>query len=356
MATIEQLLHEAYSHWDDGPRLARLGREIHDRNRLDHAQRVLGRAVELVPDDTEAWAHLSYAHFRSLDDEQGREVLRRGIDVTGRDGLKSTLASFSEGEEASRLREELTDSTDPRARAGLLSDRFWSGDKEAAFQELKDLVAEHVGEDAPADTLIWLLIRAKHANAIEGLDFHEEGIPLLDERIARRPDEIGAWSMKLMMLGAEQDWDGILETTRAALEHFPDDESVMQLRARAYREKGDEDHALLWFNRAIGAKPSFAGARIELAKLYEKQGKLDLAEEVFRDLQIANPHYAFSPLSLALFLSRRERWEEAETLFLQAWRTMPEFLKPSVLGNPDADPLLQRDAVKAVVGAEEKDS
>ena len=71
MATIEQLLHDAYTHWDDGPRLARLGREIHDRNRLDHAQRVLARALELVPDDTDAWAHLSYAYFRSLDDERG---------------------------------------------------------------------------------------------------------------------------------------------------------------------------------------------------------------------------------------------------------------------------------------------
>ena len=352
MATIEQLLHEAYSHWDDGPRLARLGREIHDRNRLDHAQRVLARALELVPDDTDAWAHLSYAHFRSLDDERGRAVLREGVERTGDDGLKMTLAQFTEGEEAGRLRQEIQGTTDLGARASLLSDRFWAGEKDEALDGMRALIAEHPGEDDPQDRYVWMLIRARHSNAIEGLDLRTEGIPLLDARIAKRPDEIAAWSLKLMMLGAEQDWAGILETTERALEHFPDEETVMQLRARAFRKTGDDDRAVLWFNRAIGAKPSFAGARIELAKLYERQGKLDLAEEVFRDLLVANPDYAFAPVGLALFLSRRERWEEAESLFLGAWQDMPAFLKPSVLGNPDAGPLLEREVVRAVVGAE----
>lgn len=356
MATIEQLLHEAYSHWDDGPRLARLGREIHDRNRLDHAQRVLGRAVELEPDDADAWAHLSYAYFRSFDDEQGRDVLRRGVEASGSDGLKMTLANFSEGEEADRMREELKGTTDVGARAGQLSDRFWAGEKEEALEGLKTLVAEHPDEDDPQDTLLWMLIRARHSNAIEGLDLCEEGIPVIDARIAKRPDEVGAWSLKLMMLGAEKDWNGILETTKEALEQFPDEESVMQFRARAFRETGDEERAILWFNRAIGAKPSFAGARIELGKLYEQQGRLDLAEEVFRDLVVANPGYAFSSISLALFLSRREQWDEAEQLLIEAWPTLPEFVKPGVLANPDAQPLLERAAVKAVVDAEAKDS
>ena len=356
MATVEQLLHEAYTHWDDGPRLARLGRELHDRNRLDHAQRVLAQAVALAPDDTDAWAHLSYAYFRSLDDQTGREVLRRGLEATGSDRLKMSLAQFAEAEEAAELRKELADTTDLGARAGLLADRFWAGEQSEALAGLESLIAEHPDEDDPGDTLMWLLIRAKHSNAIEGLDLHVRGIPLADERIAKRPDEVSAWSLKLMMLAAEKDWLGILATTQAALERFPDEETVMQLRARAYRETGDEDRATLWFNRAIGAKPSFAGARVELAKLYEKQGKLDLAEEVFRDLLASNPAYAISPISLALFLARREQWEEAERLLIEAWQGLPPFLKPSVLHNPDAQPLLEREAVQAVVAAGEQDS
>lgn len=353
MATIEQLLHEAYAHWDDGPRLARLGREIHDRNRLDHAQRILGRAVELVPDDTEAWAHLSFAWFRAQDDERGREVLRRGIEASGSDALKATLAQFSEGDEAARLREELKRSEAIGAQTSRLTDRFWAGEKEEALAGLRALIAEHPGEEDAEDSLLWTLIRAKHANALEGLDLREEAVPMVDRRIAEHADAVSPWSLKLMMLAAEKDWGAILATTRDALEHFPDDETVMQFRARAFREMGDEDRAVLWFNRAIGAKPSFAGARIELARLYERQEKLDLAEEVFRDLVAANPGYGFSRISLALFLSRREQWKEAEQLLLEAWEDLPEYMRPALLHNPDAKALLEREVVQAVVKPEE---
>ena len=356
MTTITELLEEAYSHWDDGPRLARLGREIQDRNRLEHAKRVLGRAVELSPDETDAWAQLSFAHFRSLDDEGGQDVLRRGIEATDSDRLRSTLAQFSAGEEAEGLREALKESQDLRARSGRISDRFWAGEKDEALTELRGLIESHPDEDGPQESLLWILIRARHSGAVEGLDLHDEAIPLADRRIARRPDEIAAWSLKLMMLSAEKDWDGILATTRDALARFPDEESVMQIRARAYRETGDEERAILWFNRAIGAKPSFAGARIELARLYERQGKLELAEEVFRDLQIANPDYGFTPVSLALFLARQERWEEAEPILIEGWEKLPAYMRPALLGNPDAKPLLEREAVKAVIEAEEAQS
>lgn len=356
MATIEQLLHEAYTHWDDGPRLARLGREIHDRNRLDHAQRVLGRAVELAPDDVVAWAHLSYAYFRALDDERGREILRQAIEATGSDTLRATLASFSEGDEAARLHEEIATSDDLGARTNTLSRRFWEGDDAAkveALEALRGLAAEHPDADDPQETLLWTLLRARSTSAIPNLDLREEAVPIADRRIERDPDAVSAWSLKLMLLAAEKDWPAILETSHAALERFPDEETVMQFRARAFREAGDEDRAVLWFNRAIGAKPSFAGARIELAKLYERQDKLDLAEEVFRDLQTASPDYAFSPISLALFLARRERWDEAEALVLEGWRRLPAFMRPALLHNPDAKPLLAREAVQRVVAAEE---
>lgn len=350
--TIEQLLQEAYTHWDDGPRLSRLGQEIHDRNRLDHARRVLGRAVELVPEDVEAWAHLSYAHFRALDDEGGLAVLRRGVEATGSDGLKMTLAQFAGGEEAERLRAELAESADPGVRAGQLSDRFWKGEKEEALTGLRRLVEEHPDAQDPKDTLVWTLMRARSTNALEDLDLRDEAVPLADARIEAQPDQVAAWALKLMMLNAEADWDAILETTQNALERFPDEETVMQFRARAFREKGDEERAVQWFLRAIGAKPSFAGARVELGKLYERQGRYDLAEEVFREIPKANPDYPYAPVSLALYLARRERWDEAERLLVDAWPAIPELLQSALRNNPDAKPLLEREVVQAAISEE----
>ena len=168
--------------------------------------------------------------------------------------------------------------------------------------------------------------------------------------ISEKPESIRGYWMKLMMLQAEKDWSALLETTGRALEHMPDEETVMQFRARAFRELGDEEHAAVWLQRAIGAKPSFAGARVELGRLLEKQGKLDLAEEVFKEIPVANPDYPMGPLSFALFCARQERWEEAEKALLGAWPNLPESFRQAVKQNPEAQPLLEREAVKQVVG------
>ena len=49
MPTIDDLLSEAYCNWDNPEVLSRTGRELQNRNRLDHARRILHRAVELDP-------------------------------------------------------------------------------------------------------------------------------------------------------------------------------------------------------------------------------------------------------------------------------------------------------------------
>jgi tetratricopeptide (TPR) repeat protein len=155
--------------------------------------------------------------------------------------------------------------------------------------------------------------------------------------------------MKLMLLSAEKDHDGVIRTGLGALARFPDEESVMQFVGRAFREKGDADRAALWFARAIGAKHSFAGARVDLARLLEGQGKLDPAEEILREIPAANPGYAQGPVSLALFLARRERWAEAETLLLEAWPKLADWQRENLKRNPDAALLLGRDNVKKAI-------
>ena len=65
MSTVEDLLIEAYSHWDDAETLARTGRELQSRTRLEAAREILTRAIELRPDsDPDSWARLSFAQFR----------------------------------------------------------------------------------------------------------------------------------------------------------------------------------------------------------------------------------------------------------------------------------------------------
>jgi len=160
MPTVNDLIREAYSHWDDAKILSRTGRELHDRNRLDITKEVLARAVELDAGEEDAWVYLAFAYYRSFGDEEGSETLRRGIEATGSDDLKATLGNFTPDEEESkRLLAEVEGSEVPGIRSALASRRFYRGEKEA-LDEVRRLLEQHrpvaelpqpVGHDQPGD-------------------------------------------------------------------------------------------------------------------------------------------------------------------------------------------------------------
>ena len=354
MPTIEDLLAEAYCNWDNPKVLSRTGRELQNRNRLDHARRILHRSVELDPTgDPDAWDYLAFAYYRDMLSDEGTEVLRKGIEATGSDGIRSTLAGFSDDEEEkTRLREELAETTEPGAKAGLLWQRFHAGEAAEALEALEALRAEHPDDGNVRDTMLWMYIFARQRNAVVGLDLPEKAVPMARAKIDEDPESIYGHTMLVWMLNVEKDWEGVLAGTADALAIHPDDETIMQWRGQAFRETGDLPRAIACLNRAIGMKGSFVGARVDLAKIHESREEYELAEEIFREIRTAHPTYASGPVSLALFLARRERFEEAEKLFIEAWPKLPQWVVGSLKANPDAEVLLSRDAVKKAMEAE----
>ncbi len=354
MPTIEDLLSEACCNWDNPGVLARTGREIQHRNRLDHARRILHRAVKLDPTgDVDAWKYLAFAYYRDMKSEEGAEVLRNGIAATGSDSIKATLAGFSDDEEEkARLCGELAETTVPGAQAGLLWRRFHAGEAAEAIEALETLRTEYPDDGDVRDTMLWMYIFARQRNAIEGLDLHEKAIPMAKAKIGEEPESIYGHTLLVWMLTVEKDWDGVLAGTSDALAIHPDDETMMQWRGQAYRENGDLPRAMACLNRAIGMKSSFVGSRVDLARLHESREEFDLAEEILREIPTANPAYAAGPISLALFLTRRERFEEAEKLIIEAWPKLPRWIVGSLKANPDAEMLLSREAVRKVMEAE----
>lgn len=350
MATIAELVREAYSHWNDAPTLSRTGRELHDRNRLDLAREVLERALEIDAGDTDAWAHLAFAYMRGYRPKEGFDVLRRGIERTGSDLLRTTLAAMTQDkEERSALLLQVAGSDEPAVVAGAASVRLSAGDQ-AAFGELRRLVADHPDDAHVRETWLWAVMMARFRGPVKGVDVRSEALPLAERIIEEHPDRVNGHWVKAHLLVAEQDWDGALAAASEALERFPDEETMMFVRGRALKEKGDLDRAVACFARAIGMKPSFSGARAELGKAYEAQGEFELAEEVFREIPRANPEYAGGPVGLALFLGRRGRWEEAESTFLDAWGKLQPWHQARLKTQPEAAPLLSRPRVKPVVG------
>jgi tetratricopeptide (TPR) repeat protein len=354
MITIESLLTEAYRNWDDFETLVRTGRELHDRNRLPASCEVLERAVALRPEASpDAWGTLSFAYMRGFEHEKGLEALRRGIAATGSDELRSTLASYTKDEgEAKRLREIVAGSELPSIRAAAASQRFHDGEHEPALAEIRALREAHPDDEDVAHTFCWMMMNGKGMGVVDASAVREEAIPVIDGRIEEEPDRVWSRTMKLMMLAGLEDWRGLLEATEESLARFPDEETHWQFRGRAFREMGDHLRAAAALSRAIGAKPSFAGARVDLGKTYEAMDRLDLAEEVFRETPVANPGYPGGTVSLALFLARRERWDEAETLLLEAWPRLPDWMRKVLPANPAAKALLDRPRVRALFEAD----
>ncbi len=351
MPTIEDLLSEAYCNWDNAKVLSRTGRELQNRNRLERARHILHRAVELDPTgDPEAWEFLAFAYYRDMLSDEGGEILRKAIEVTGSDSIKATLAGFSnDEEEKERLRGELSSSTEPGVRAGLSWQRFHSGGAAEALKAVEDLRDEYPDDKDVRDALLWMYLFARQRGAVEGLDLHEVALPMAREKISEEPQSIYGHTMAVWMMVVEKDWDTVIEATAAALAVHPDDETMMQWRGQAWREQGDLPRAISCLNRAIGMKGSFVGARVDLAKIHEGREEYDLAEEILGEIRTANPSYPSGPVSLALFLARRERFDEAEELLIKAWPNLPVWVKGSLTSNPDAKTLLSREAVKKVV-------
>jgi tetratricopeptide (TPR) repeat protein len=191
---------------------------------------------------------------------------------------------------------------------------------------------------------------ARWRGGAKDVDIRREAVPLAERVIAEEPDRVNGYWLKAHLLLAAEDWDGARAAAEEALARFPDEETMMFVRGRGFKEKGDLARAAECFARAIGMKPSFAGARTELGKVYEAQGRLDLAEETFREIPRANPEYAGGAVSLALFLARRSRWDEAESIFLDAYGRLQPWQQARVRQSPDNAALLARARVKAAVG------
>ena len=112
--------------------------------------------------------------------------------------------------------------------------------------------------------------------------------------------------------------------------------------AGAFEKLGADEHAIMWYNRAIGAKPSFARARVQLGRLYERTGRHDMAESVFRELPAANPAYHMGKISLACYLHRAGNSAEAREVFAGAYDRLKPYEKGALMSNPDASALLQQ--------------
>lgn len=80
----------------------------------------------------------------------------------------------------------------------------------------------------------------------------------------------------------------------------------------------DPQRAFVSFQRAVQENPRHKDAQYYLGHLYAQQGKLDLAEQRFREVLRIDPDYSEAHTYLGQVLAQRGRWDEAITSYRQA--------------------------------------
>lgn len=346
MNTIAELIDRAYVNWNTADRLGVIGSELESRSRLPMARKVLARAVELDATGHPEWyGILAFAHFRDTGNlaEEGERILVDGIEATDSGYLKAWHAAFVEEDDIAqqiidhvRLDEEIS------AQFSLGHALLWRGRNDEALPILRKTVARLGSDKTPLGLSEYC--GAMNWMYAQGMDIllDSEVQPYLHRLIAAFPDVYQYHSLQIQRYQVEKDWEKVQSAAREVLLRFPDEETTMLALATACEKLGNDQDAIVWYNRAIGAKPSYVRARIQLGRLYERLGLQTLAEEQFRDIPTANPTYQIGKIAFAAYLQRTGKEDEALTVFTAAYERLKPYEKGSVEHNPDTAMLVER--------------
>ena len=344
--TIAELLAEAYALLPNADkksaeRLGAIGMELESRSRFAHARPILERALFIDPLSHPEWYwSLAFAHFRDITGNyaaDGERIIIDGIEETDSDYLKASYLSIFEGsdDDVADMVEHLAENGDVSTRFALGYSLLWRGAQERALRLLRETAAQldddgvTLGLEAYCGAMNWM-----RGQGVD-IDLKLEVLPFLERLIRFYPNTYNYRALAIQLFQTLRDYDAVIQTATETLRVFPDEETTMLALGVAFEKLEDDDRAALWYNRAIGAKPSFARARVLLGKLYERLGRLALAEDTFREIHTAFPEYYAGKLEIAYFLRRAGKRSEASSLFRYAFDHLKTFEKAAVESHPE---------------------
>ena len=121
-----------------------------------------------------------------------------------------------------------------------------------------------------------------------------------------------------------------IEFERRALALDPNNARAHAWLGNAYLNQGRYDEAIASMRQAVRLEPDNAGARSSLARAYWiGKGQIDEAITEFRQVLSLNPEGGYAYLQLALLLSMRGRYEEAEQVAASAVDLQERFISGS---------------------------
>jgi tetratricopeptide (TPR) repeat protein len=346
--TIADLVRSGYEQWNNSEALADLGRELEERTRFEVARIFLERSIALDPKKKPtAYISLAYTHFRDNVSHEsiGLGILEGGIAATDSDLLRSIFASYlpeDRAEEAVELIRTAQKNLRGVHIVTVASIASYILSPKDALEMLGDIKAmeSSVMKGDDVDVLSDFATLCVRLSQNDLVDLNTVDLPaMLNKTVTMRPDRLRSHAAPTFVYTVQQRWPELESAALRALESMPDDESMLLNVGMAAENMGDILKAEQWYNRAIGAKLSFAGARIRLARMWDKDGQIERALNMVREMIGANPGYAFGYVQAATMLNKHGQHDEALTYMTKAKPQLSPWMINSINNNPLAKAL-----------------
>jgi tetratricopeptide (TPR) repeat protein len=116
-------------------------------------------------------------------------------------------------------------------------------------------------------------------DALIALDNAKEAEGVVDEILAKNPDDQSALMLRAKILRSKKEYDEALEIYKLVSDIQPDYAMAYYERAETYMLAAKPTWAETFYNRALRADPKFALAELGLAKLYKGRNQMDKYKE-----------------------------------------------------------------------------
>jgi spermidine synthase len=146
----------------------------------------------------------------------------------------------------------------------------------------------------------------------------------LKRAIELKPDEVEAWKELVEIYRRTLPADYSLEFIEKAMLRFPNDETLMYMRADLEFLMRNFDKAEVWARKLLDAAPGKIEYKLLLANTLTEMNKSEEARKILEDLVKSSPNDIRVLFITGEMLSKQEKWEEAEEVYLKAISLFPD--------------------------------
>ncbi|NQW29928.1 MAG: hypothetical protein HQ472_05390 [Ignavibacteria bacterium] len=337
--TILELVCAGYENWNDAAILFETGHELEERSRFSLSEKFLRRSIELDPaGNPGAYIALAFALFRgstSNDDDEPLEIMRSGMKATNSPLQHAWTHAIEPDQDLHfpKIEALFNATSDLNERLCIANSSMWGQHTslaEVAVAEAHKTVGSSTDPEAIASYIYMML----NLNRMEKLVAKNYSVAEAIQQLVKvAPDNFATYSAWNGYCRLLEDWEGALQATSAGLKSIPDEETIMLMAANAYMQLDNNVEAEKHLLMAMGAKPSFIGARLTLARLYDKLGRTEEAVALARTFLIVNPSYKWGQILGAALLWKNGHKDEAANIVAEAQSGIPEWAQQSMNSN-----------------------